>query len=159
MKTIPVIVLYTPACLPASTQECTHMSTYRSHQHTPVPVQTCTHMHTWRPHTHAHPHKCAHTHAYFIGTHLHLCKHAHTRILTVLTGTHLHLCKYAHAVHLQTSQTHTHTKLSITTFSGLEPWLSDPKACPVLFKGPDFSSQHSGGEGCNCLGLQLRGFW
>lgn len=157
MKTIPVIVLYTPACLPASTQECTHMYTYRSHQHTPVPVQTCTHMHTCRPHTHAHTQMCTHMH--ISQAHTCTCANMHIHALTDLTGTHLHPCKYAHAVHLQTSQTHTHTKLSITTFSGLEPWLSDPKAFPVLFRGPDFSSQHSGGEGCNCLGLQLRGFW
>ena len=96
LKMIPVIVLYTPACLPAPTQMCTYRHTYRSHRHTPEPMQTCT----------------------------------QTRTLTGLTDT--------------------HTKLSITTFSGLELWLSGPKAFPVLFRGPDFSSQHPGGEGCNC---------
>lgn len=157
MKTIPVIVLYTPACLPASTQECTHMYTYRSHQHTPVPVQTCTHMHTCRPYTHAHTQMCIHTHILQV----HTCTCANMHIHAHLQISQAHICTRAnmHTQYTYRPHRHTHAKLSITTFSGLEPWLSDPKAFPVLFKGPDFSSQHSGGEGCNCLGLQLRGFW
>lgn len=109
--------------------------------------------------THTHTHKCAHTCIF----------HRHTPApVQACTYTHLqisqaHICTRAN-MHTQYTyrphrHTHTHTKLSITTFSGLVPWLSDPKAFPVLFSGPDFSSQHSGGEGCNCPGLQLRGFW
>lgn len=135
----------------------THVHLQISPTHTCTCAKVHTHAHLQTSHTRTHTQMCTHTHILQV----HTCTCANMHIHAHLQISQAHICTRAnmHTQYTYRPHRHTHTKLSITTFSGLEPWLSDPKAFPILFRGPDFSSQHSGGEGCNCLGLQLQGFW